>query len=135
MFCGWNEFGVGVKAISALLQTIRANTADLRHTGRQRCSRLYRGVMIRFLITFLALMSGLAAQGLPAEARICGENQVVVGAMVQARQGHAAQVEAVVAAQVTARPVAQLGEGPGLPLVRPVMAMPALYAGIDRARE
>ena len=91
--------------------------------------------MIRFLLTFLALMSGLAAQGSPAEARICAENRAFIGAVMQARQGHAAQVEAVAAAQVTARPVAQLGQGPGLPLAWPLMIAPALYAGIDRARE
>ena len=91
--------------------------------------------MIRFLLTFLALMSGLAAQGLPAEARICAENREMVGTVTPMRLAHAAQVEAVVAAQVTARPVAQLGEGPGLPLVRPQMVLPDFYAGIDRARE
>ena len=91
--------------------------------------------MIRLLLTFLALMSGLAAQGNPAQARICAESRAVVGSVMPARLGHAAQVEAVVAAQVTAKPAAQLGEGPGLPLVRPMMAKPALYAGIDRARE
>ena len=91
--------------------------------------------MIRFLLTFLALMSGLAAQGLPAEARVCAENRAIVGTVAPLRLAHAAQVEAVVAAQVTARPVAQLRQGPGLALVRPVMLVPALYAGIDRARE
>lgn len=91
--------------------------------------------MIRFLLTFLALISGLAAQGSPAAARMCPESRAVIGSVVPPRQGHAAQVEAVVAAQVTAQPAAQLAQGPGQPLVRPMMAQPAFYAGIDRARE
>ena len=90
--------------------------------------------MIRFLLTILALMSGLAAQASPVHAPI-GAERAVVGMATPLRQAHAAQVEAVVAASVAPRPVAQLGEGPGLRLQAPAMATPALYAGIDRARE
>jgi hypothetical protein len=91
--------------------------------------------MIRLLLSLLALVSGLAVQGVPAQARLCGAHDTEIGAPAPA------QVAAHVAVRVAAlgvvhRAPAALDMGPALRLpTAQTDARPGVLIGIDRARE
>ncbi|MBU6266392.1 MAG: hypothetical protein KGN34_02545 [Sphingomonadales bacterium] len=89
--------------------------------------------MLRFLLSLLALISGLAVPGM-AEARLYGPSETEIGAPANPVQ--AAPAEARHAALIPARPCFRLRRG--IPVVRPglAFAVPApVLVGIDRARE
>ena len=90
--------------------------------------------MIRFLLTLLVLMSGLAAQGEPARACAFGA-RAEIGAVEMTRGS--ARVVAHAATGGQARPASA---SPSLVLAMPLpagFALPAftVLPGIDRARE
>ena len=90
---------------------------------------------MRLLLTLLALLTGLAAQFAPAQARVCGSAGTEIGASIDTA---AVQVRA---AAVAARDLPSRDRAAELPLfigASPVVcqASPAtVLQGIDRARE
>jgi len=91
--------------------------------------------MIRLLLSLLALMSGLAVQGSPAQARLCAGHDTEIGAPAPIRL--AAHVAVRVAAlAVVHRAPAALDMGPALRLpAAQIDAHPGVLIGIDRARQ
>jgi len=91
--------------------------------------------MIRLLLSLLALVSGLAVQGAPAQARLCAPHETEIGA--QAPVQMAAHVAVRVAAlAVVPRAPSALTVGPVLRLpAAMVVAQPGVLIGIDRARQ
>ncbi len=91
--------------------------------------------MTRFLLTFLALLTGLAATGTPAAARMRlgdgAEIGAVAGLVEAGCQAECAQGVALPVAQIT-RLLLQAGN----PRAAYAAALvPAVLTGIDRARE
>jgi len=89
--------------------------------------------MLRFLLSLLALVSGLAVPGM-AEARLYGPSETEIGVLAEVAQAAPAEVRSV--AQVMPRPQARPLRS--LPVIRPGLAYvsPApVHIGIDRARE
>jgi len=91
--------------------------------------------MIRLLLSLLALVSGLAVQGGPAQARLCVGHDTEIGAQAPA------QVATQVAVRVAPLPMVQ--HAPSLQTLSPVQRLPAalvvahpgVLIGIDRSRE
>ena len=91
--------------------------------------------MIRLLLSLLAMVSGLAVQGMPAQARLCGACETEIGAQAPAR------ASAQVAVRVTALAIGQ--RTPSTRSVSPALRLPAAFVvarpgvliGIDRARQ
>lgn len=89
--------------------------------------------MLRFLLSLLALVSGLAVPGM-AEARLYGPSETEIGA--RAEVAEAAPAEDLRIALAAPRPQARPLRS--IPVVRPGLAYvsPApVHIGIDRARE
>jgi hypothetical protein len=87
--------------------------------------------MIRLLLSLLALVSGLAVQGAPAQARLCGAHETEIVAQAPVRV--AAHVAALA---VVHRAPAALAIGPVLRLpAAQIVARPGVLIGIDRARQ
>lgn len=91
--------------------------------------------MIRFLLTLLALLTGLGAQVSPAQASMRSGGETEIGAIgeLAGAAGLAARVAAH--AQPTARTSALADEAMTGPMPRLPVAVPAVRIGIDRARE
>lgn len=89
--------------------------------------------MIRLLLSLLALLSGLAVQGAPAQARLCAAHDTEIGAPAPAAV--AAHVTVGVVA-LALRASAPLAIGPALRLpAAQIGARPGVLIGIDRARQ
>lgn len=91
--------------------------------------------MIRLLLSLLALVSGLAVQSAPAQARLCVAHDIEINAPSPVRV--AAHVAVRVAAlAVVQRAPAALAMDPAqrLPAAQ-LNARPGVLVGIDRARE
>lgn len=88
--------------------------------------------MNRFLLTLLALMTGLAAQVAPAQASVREGTEVGSVQAVQSAVRLARQV-AVRAAQVSVAHESGLTDA--VPLPRLALAFSGVRIGIDRARE
>jgi hypothetical protein len=87
--------------------------------------------MTRLLLTLLALLTGLAAQTAPAQARLGSASEVAAQLAQSAeRNVEARQAAAALPAGGNARIVLA---PPPLPLLAPLA--PAVHTGIDRARE
>ncbi|MDE2405428.1 MAG: hypothetical protein KGM17_12240 [Sphingomonadales bacterium] len=89
--------------------------------------------MLRFLLSLLALVSGLAVPGM-ADARAFGASETEIGVLADAVPP--APAEAAHAALLPARPSA--GPAQRIRVVRPTLAVAApapVLIGIDRARE
>lgn len=90
--------------------------------------------MNRFLLTLLALMTGLAAQVSPAQAALRAADEAEVGSVQTVRAAvRLARQVAVVAAATGVAHEPRLGEAS--PLIRVVALAPAVRIGIDRARQ
>ncbi len=91
--------------------------------------------MIRLLLSFLALVSGLAVQVVPAQARLCGGCKTEIGAQASVRAATHVAVR-VAALAVVQRAPSTLTVGPALRLpAAVVVAAPGVLIGIDRARQ
>ena len=91
--------------------------------------------MIRLLLSLLALVSGLAVQGAPAQARLCVAHETEIGAPASARVAAHVAVRVAALAVVHSTPDAQFA-GPALGLaVVQIAEYPGVLIGIDRARE
>jgi hypothetical protein len=91
--------------------------------------------MIRLLLSLLALVSGLAVQGVPAQARLCAAHDTEIGAPAPARVAAHVAVRGAALAVVQGAPAAQI-VGPALRLpVAQIVARPGVLIGIDRARQ
>ena len=91
--------------------------------------------MIRLLLSFLALVSGLAVQVVPAQARLCGGCETEVGSPAPARAVAHVAVR-VSAFAVVHRAPSALTVGPALRLpAAQIVTRPGVLIGIDRARE
>jgi hypothetical protein len=91
--------------------------------------------MTRFLLTLLALLTGLAAQVSPAQARVCGLGDVEIGAV----EGSGSSARVAVQSSQVSGPVARIGQrGRSLSCSRtprkPVY-IPSVQLRIDRAHE
>lgn len=95
------------------------------------------GGMTRFLLTLLALLTGLAAQGTPAHARMSGVNDTEIGAVECARGGVrtvAGQASAI-DAPVTQRERRDREAARVRPAARSRVYIPSVQFGADRAFE
>ena len=91
--------------------------------------------MIRLLLSLLALMSGLAVQAAPAQARLCVAHDTEIGVSAPARVAAHAAVRVAALAVVQRAPAAQaMGRALRLPAAF-VVARPGVLIGIDRARQ
>ncbi len=88
--------------------------------------------MLRRLLACLALLTGLAAAGAPAQAEVAAALSSRVVATVRADVG-TSQSAAIVARTLPARPAAI--EAPEVSDRLGATAAPTVYPGIDRARE
>ena len=93
------------------------------------------GPMNRLLLTFLALLAGLLAQGAPAQARAIAAGTSQIGALEAplAQSGAVAQVQ--VSGHLAARHEVQDASGLSGRLAPPAIHIPTVQIGIDRARE
>ncbi len=90
--------------------------------------------MIRLLLSLLALVSGLAVQGVPAQARLCAAHDTEIGAPAPARVAAHVTVRAAALAVVQRAPAAQtIGPVQRIPAAQ-IGARPGVLIGIDRAR-
>lgn len=90
--------------------------------------------MIRLLLSLLALVSGLAVQGVPAQARLCAAHETEIGVQAPVPMAAHAGVRVAVSAVVPRVPSAQaLGPVPRLPAAV-TAGQPGVLIGIDRAR-
>lgn len=91
--------------------------------------------MTRLLLTLLALLTGLAAQVSPAQARICAGGETVIGAV----EGAVASVRVAVQASQTRGPVARREQYPrtcpNLKAPRKPVYIPSVQLGSDRSRD
>jgi hypothetical protein len=88
--------------------------------------------MNRFFLTFLALLTGLAAQVSPAQAARGGAGETQVGAVQNVRG--AVRVAQQVAVSVTEESIAYAALlGPAAPFRRIAIVVPSVRIGIDRA--
>jgi len=90
----------------------------------------------RLLLTLLALLTGLAAQGSPAQARGCVVDRAEIGALASAntvQERHAITVRAVQHGRVQFHEEA--GGCKAIALPHPFWRAPSVLPGIDRARE
>jgi hypothetical protein len=86
--------------------------------------------MIRLLLSLLALVSGLAVQGAPAQARMCLAHDTEINAPAPARL---VAVRVAALAVVQRAPAAQrMGPAQRLPAAQ-IGARPGVLIGIDRA--
>ncbi len=90
--------------------------------------------MIRLLLSLLALVSGLAVQGVPAQALVCGAHDTEIGVPASAQAAHGAVRVAALAVVQRAPAAPAIGLAPSLP-VASIVARPGVLIGIDRARE
>ena len=91
--------------------------------------------MTRLFLTFLALLTGLVAQSVPAAARVCD----VGGAQVGALDAPVAAVRSTVQGQQFSEPrvrpeTSAIERGCGMQ-PRPKVLLPTVQLGPDRARE
>jgi hypothetical protein len=90
--------------------------------------------MNRFLLTVLALLTGLAAQVSPAQAALRGGSGAEVGAVEAVRGGARLVVRVAIVAKARGEGFAQrFGQAAILPDFG--IAAPGIRIGIDRARE
>ncbi|MDE2596415.1 MAG: hypothetical protein KGL44_06000 [Sphingomonadales bacterium] len=92
--------------------------------------------MNRFILTLLALLTGLAAQIAPAEARMSGLSTTEIGAVEEARgisRGSAGQSSAVEGSAAIPLPRERDVFRPRP--VRPKVFIPSVQFGVDRALE
>ncbi len=87
--------------------------------------------MTRFLLTLLALLTGLAAQTAPAEARVSG----VAAVAAELAGGGERQVAAARLADRPAVGQQRRARAAALRSLPTSVVIPALFVGIDRARE
>lgn len=100
--------------------------------GRQRN---YMHRMTRLLFALLALLTGLAAQLNPAQARACAGAQTEIGAVVAPRVS-SQRVAPAARVWMPARHGRLQAEDPAGPAMsEQVPVVPTVYQGIDRARE
>lgn len=92
--------------------------------------------MNRLLLTLLALLTGLAAQIAPAEARMSGVGQTEIGAVEAARSGARAAPgqPSAIDAPVTQRERRER-ESTRVRPVRSKVYIPSVQYGVDRALE
>lgn len=113
------------------------NRDKMRCPVDYRASRPYLHVMAnRLILTLLALLTGLAAQIGPAEARSSQVASVQVGAFVQAASVKAPRAPVALAHLPEPGLRNARRHAPALVVIDPlVVAAPAVLTGIDRARE
>lgn len=93
------------------------------------------GMARRLLLTLLALLTGLAAQGSPAQARGCVADRTEIGAYAQlsaAQEQRVSAVRARVSGPVSTR---DDPECPAMAMLPETGRAPAVRIGADRARE
>lgn len=93
------------------------------------------GMANRLLLTLLALLTGLAAQGSPAQARGCAANRAEIGVCVQLS---VVQEQRVSAAQESLSGSVLAHDDtafPAMALPQAAAQAPAVRIGVDRARE
>ena len=92
-------------------------------------------MMIRLLLSLLALVSGLAVQGVPAQALVCGAHDTEINAPPPVRVGaHVAVRGAALAVVQRAPAIGIIGPTLRLPAAQ-IVARPGVLIGIDRARQ
>ena len=113
------------------------NGDKLRCPVDYRASRPYLHLMAnRLILTLLALLTGLAAQIGPAEARSSQVASVQVGAVIQTASVRAPRAPAALAHLPEPGLRNARRHAPALVVVDPlVLAAPTVLTGIDRARE
>jgi hypothetical protein len=92
-------------------------------------------IMTRFLLTLLALLTGLAATGTPAAARLRLADGAEIGAVAGLVEGAARVAQAPRVLPALSQPDGRFQPKPGLPEMAPSFAIPSVLPGIDRAHE
>ena len=90
--------------------------------------------MNRFILALLALLTGLAAQVAPAQARMCGVGEAEIGSIEVARGGSKAVARQVAAAEQPAA-VPHRERDTRVRPPRPPVYIPSVQLGPDRALE
>ncbi len=91
--------------------------------------------MNRFLLALLALLTGLAAQVAPAQARMMGTGEAEIGAVEVARGGAKAVASQVGISEVTVPATQHRERDPRVRPIRPPIYIPSVQIGVDRALE
>ena len=91
--------------------------------------------MNRFILALLALLTGLAAQVAPAQARMCGVGVAEIGSVEVARGGSKAVARQVVASDLPAVSAPHRERDTRVRPVRPAVYIPSVQLGSDRALE
>ena len=89
----------------------------------------------RLVLTLLALLTGLAAQLSPAQARICAGVDTEIGDVVGMTVARRHSTAVALARPAIARHAPYKQAVPGFVPTAPAPAMPGVLQGIDRARE
>jgi hypothetical protein len=89
----------------------------------------------RLVLTLLALLTGLAAQLSPAQARICAGVDTEIGEVSGTSIAQRRSAAAVLAHPPIKRLALHEQAAPGLVPARVALAVPGVLQGIDRARE
>jgi len=113
---------------------LRARKSRLTQWTAGRAAPISTAMANRLLLTLLALLTGLAAQMAPAQARVCPQQASAVAVEPPAVQRAAAVPAGLADLPEAGRRHARLvASEPGLSL-RPLGHTPTVRIGIDRAR-
>ncbi len=91
--------------------------------------------MNRFMLALLALLTGLAAQVSPAQARMCGVSETEIGSVDCTRSAPRANASQGAATEATARQDRPSREQPRVRPSAPRVFIPSVQFGADRAFE
>ncbi|HVR91695.1 MAG TPA: hypothetical protein VHG29_11465 [Novosphingobium sp.] len=91
--------------------------------------------MNRFILALLALLTGLAAQVSPAQARMCGVSEAEVGSIECTRSSPRATSSQGTSTEATARQDRPSREQPRIRPSAPRVFIPSVQFGADRAFE
>lgn len=89
----------------------------------------------RLLLTLLAILTGLAAQLSPAQARACAGVNTEIGEVAASSIAQRRSTAVALASQPTQRQAWHAPAHLSLDFTQPAPVIPAVLQGIDRARE